>query len=466
MNADPSAEPFRPPTETDPTQDVSPPPDSAASDRPLDFVSATALVAASMIGAGVFTTSGFTLGDLGSPWWVMAAWTVAGVIAICGAICYGALASKFTESGGEYMFLSRAFHPVAGLMAGWVSLLAGFTGAIAFASSTFAQYMLPLLPESASASPHMATMIAAVVVVIAAILHTVGVKPGARVQDVVVILKFLLIAAFVIVTVYALTRPGRPVAVVNLNPGPSSTDSPWIGLRFATALMWISLSYSGFNAAVYVAGEVKDPKRNVRRAIICGTLLVTLAYLVLNGIFVFATPPELIMFQEQVATLAAGSIGGEPFALFVRVVILICLFTSVSALIMSGPRVYSKMADDGFMPGWLRFKNRPPTNAIWLQAVLAIVVVSIATLQDLLAYLGFTLSVSAALTASLLFFVKLRPGTIPLYPLPPLLFVSATLLTATLAAYREPAQAIVGLATIVFGAVLYPWYARRHARAV
>ena len=152
----------------------------------------------------------------------------------------------------------------------------------------------------------------------------------------------------------------------------------------------------------------------------------------------------MIMFQEQVATLAAFEIGGHSFATFVRIVILICLFSSVSALIMSGPRVYAKMADDGFLPAFLRFKNRPPANAIWLQAILAIIVISISTLQGLLGYLGFTLSVSAALTASMLFFIKREPGSLPFYPWPPILFVGGTLLTATFAAIREPTSGAGG----------------------
>ena len=455
-----SADPYRPPGDSE--ANVSDPLGLPSHDRPVDLLSATTLVAASMIGAGVFTTSGFSLGDLQSRWLVMAAWSVAGLIAISGAFCYGALATKFAESGGEYLFLSRAFHPVAGMMAGWVSLLAGFTGAIAFAATAFAEYLPPLLPES-NVPP--ATVTASGIVVVAAILHTIGVKPGARAQDAVVILKFVLIAAFVVVAVYALTRPDRIQSQAILNRQAIDPPPPWIGFRFATQLMWISLSYSGFNAAVYIAGEVKDPKRNVRRAIIMGTLLVTLAYLALNAIFVFAPPPEMIMFQKQVATIAAFEIGGYTFQTFVRVVILVCLFTSVSALIMTGPRVYAKMADDGFLPAFLRFENRPPANAIWLQAILAIAVISVSTLRGLLGYLGFTLSVSAALAASMLFFIKREPGSLPFYPWPPILFVGGTLLTATLAAIREPAQALVGVATILFGAIIYPWYSKRHARA-
>ncbi|MCG8651718.1 MAG: amino acid permease, partial [Pirellulales bacterium] len=198
MNKD---QPYHPPAALRAGTD-DPAPATSAPRAPLDLLSATSLVAASMIGAGIFTTSGFTLGSLQSPWWVMAAWVVASVIAICGAICYGALATHFTESGGEYLFLSRALHPVAGMMAGWVSLLAGFTGAIAFAATAFGQYLLAWLPSSIrddeSAAEFSVAVIASAIILLSAVLHTLGVKTGARVQDSVVILKFVLIAAFAV----------------------------------------------------------------------------------------------------------------------------------------------------------------------------------------------------------------------------------------------------------------------------
>ncbi len=432
--------------------------------RPIDLVSATSLVAASMIGAGVFTTSGYSLASLGSPVWVMVAWGIASVIAISGAVCYAALAKYFTESGGEYLFLSRALHPIAGMMAGWVSLLAGFTGAIAFAATTFAEYLEPLLPLTQSGEDSIVVQAIAIgVIIVSTILHLVGVKPGARAQDVVVVLKFVLIAAFVAVAMSAVGRTG-----LQESTSVAGGDSP-LAMRLATQLMWISLSFSGFNAAVYVAGEVVDPAKNVRRAILGGTLLVTFAYLVLNAIFVFAAPAEAIAGQAQVATVAAGSIGGESFELFVRGVILLCLFTSVSAQIMAGPRVYAKMAEDGFLPrklflsGWDSEAGKPPINAIVIQSILAMVVVCIAGLNDLLGYLGFTLSVSAALTASLLFFVNKPFFKSPLGYIAPVVFVGGTLLTASISAYHKPTQAIVGVVTILFGACLYPWYSGRHA---
>ena len=165
----------------------------ADSRRPLDVASATTLVAASMIGAGVYTTSGYTLSALGDAWRVIAAWIVGGVIAMCGATGYASLASRFAQSGGEYLFLSRTWHPVAGLMAGWVSLLAGFTGAIAVAALVLEKYLAPMIPDVNLPENSLAIGC----VVLTAALHTIGVHAAARIQDLIVLLKLLMIFAFV-----------------------------------------------------------------------------------------------------------------------------------------------------------------------------------------------------------------------------------------------------------------------------
>ena len=242
--------------------------------HPIGLLSATTLVTASMIGVGVYTTSGYSLSALGSPAQVVAAWAIAGLIAICGAIGYASMASKFAESGGEYLFLSRSLHPVAGLMAGWVSLLAGFTGAIAIAALGLEEYLQPILgielPDRA---------IAILTICLCALMHTLGVGGAARVQDAIVIFKMVMIAAIVIVSLTAFDKWTDELPL----EAPS-----FLPMAFVTQLVWISFSYAGFNAAVYVADEIADPRRNVPRAMIGGTVAVTLVYIVLNSIFVFA----------------------------------------------------------------------------------------------------------------------------------------------------------------------------------
>lgn len=420
----------------------------------LSLVTLTSLVVASMIGAGVFTTSGFALGDLGTPGRVMLAWLVGGGVAVCGALSYGALARRMTESGGEYLFLSRAVHPLAGFLAGWVSLLAGFTGAIAFAASAFAVYVLP---ESIRPAWLPTDVLAVCVVVLSGALHGRRVQLGAESQNIVVGVKLTLLAAFLL---YALFHfflfpwHGGPL----LPPG-ETLPPPFSLSAFAVTLMWISLSYSGFNAAVYVAGEASRAAVTVPRAMTVGTLLVVGIYLALNAVFVYAPAPEVIAHQQDVAARAAFALGGEPLAVAVRVIIALALLTSVSAMVMTGPRVYARMAEDGLLPALLRTQSAAPGAAVTLQVVLAVIVIWITELQELLSYLGFTLSVSAAATVASLFILRRREGPqrvpIPGYPFVPGLFVLCTLGFAGLATARRPLEPLVGVATIALGIVLY-----------
>ena len=451
----------------------------------MSVTSAAAVVAASMIGAGVYTTSGFSLGDLGSPGYVVAAWAIGGLIAICGAICYGALAQQFTESGGEYLFLARAVHPAAGMMAGWVSLLAGFTGAMAFAASTFESFLRGANLELINRVPVNGAAIA--LVLGAAIVHSLGLRRGTRIQNGVVLFKLLAIALFLIVaySTIATWQGGRPAGatVDQMVQQPAGPGFSWqFLLIFANALTWISLSYSGFNAAVYLTDEVAQPHRNVPRAMVIATGSVSILYLLLNVVFVYAPSAVEVAGQPNVATLAAASIGrqiqaeghqwGRMISGLVRIAILAGLGTSVLALMQTGPRVYQKMASDRLLPRWLIGRKdavtgspvRPGVSlpAIWIQATLAILVICVASLRDQLDYLGFTLSICAALCGSLVFLFRnhrVYPVRVWGYPVVPLIYVGGTLTIASLTAIRVPLQALVGVGTLGIGVLAY-WVSR------
>lgn len=400
-----------------------------------------------MVGAGVFTTSGFALGDLGSANRVVAAWVVGGLIALSGAVSYGGLVRRMTESGGEYLFLSRVIHPVAGFIAGWVSLLAGFTGAIAFAALTFETYAFPARPDWLPGG-----VAASALVLLAAVLHGVKVRTGAMAQNVAVVLKVAMLVGFLVFAgTVALSQGAAPVTVV---PGPFSLAA------FAGSLVWISLSYSGFNAAVYVAGEAKDAERNAPRALWIGTLVVTALYVALNAAFVYLPSFESVVGKQDVAAAAAQAIGGDTAAMAIRIIIVIALVTSVFSLIMAGPRVYARMADDGVLPGIFRFTGtEAPTAAILGQAALAILLISLSDLRGLLGYLGFTLSISAALSVASLFVLAKREGrqaiAVPGYPFTPLFYVVVTLVLAGIAGARDPLQLLAAVVTIASGSVAY-----------
>jgi len=412
--------------------------------RRLGLPSATGLVVASMIGAGVFITSGFALADLGSPGRVLLAWAVGGAIALMGALCYGALAARRSEAGGEYLFLSKTLHPMAGFLAGWLSLLVGFTAPIALAARGLEAY-LPLRIRIAEGPP--GPWIGTSAIVVAAALHGLRRAPGVVFQTAVVGIKVALL--------FVLVAWGLPSL-----PALEAAPAPAFSLpAFCVSLVWISLSYSGWNAAVYVGGEVRDPERNLPRSLLLGTLLVTGLYLLLNATFVYAAPLSKLAGQEDVAAIAAQALGGAPLERFVRGVVALALFTSISAMVMAGPRVYARMAEDGLFPRVFAQEGDVPVAAILLQAALAILVLWIATLQDLLGYIGFTLSLSTAAAVVGLARLRVREGAervpVPGWPWLPALFVLATLSAGGFMMLRRTWEPVAGLATLAVGALLY-----------
>lgn len=419
-------------------------------DNSLGLYTLIALVIANMIGAGVFTTSGFAMGDLGSPILVVLAWFIGGCLALCGAVSYGLLSRLMPVSGGEYLFLSRSIHPAVGFVAGWISLLAGFTGAIAYAAISFEVYMLPevyreILPENSLASA---------VILVCACAHGLKLRFGAVLQNVAVAAKLVLIGAFI---VFVLTGTS-PASWEGVQYWQNSAAPEFSIHAFAMTLMWISFSYCGFNAATYIASEVKDVDV-LPKSMLYATLLTMVIYVLLNSVFVFVPAPGIIAYKQDVAAIVAGVLGGDTLAALVRFTIAIALFTSVLAMIMVGPRVYARMADDGLLPAVLKFKGEVPAAAILLQTVLALIVVWVSTLRELLSYLGFTLGLSAVITVASLFIVVKRnkPDMSKLhgYPWAPLVFIVFTLLFACLGAVRQPWQMAGAIVTIASGIAAY-----------
>ncbi|MEE4146523.1 MAG: amino acid permease [Halieaceae bacterium] len=417
-----------------------------------------ALVIGNTLGAGVFTTSGFAMGDLGSPVYVLLTWVLGGLLALCGALSYGALARLMPVSGGEYYFLSRSIHPLAGFIAGWISLLAGFTGAIALAALTLEAYLVP--PAFRHGMPE--NTVATLTVLLAGLTHGLHARYGAALQNTAVAIKLVLIIGFIIYALFGTNIGAWEGVIAWRSAGPAEFSIS----AFAMTLMWVSYSYSGFNASTYVSSEAESASRNVPGTMVQGTLIIMLIYLLLNGIFVFAPKPGDIAFAQDVAALAASALAGEMLAGLMRGIIVLALFTSVSAMVMAGPRVYAQMAADGLMPATLKFRGRAPASAIALQAVLAISLVWTTGLRELLSYLGFTLGLSAALTVTSLFIApgrrQLPRADLPGYPWAPLVFILSTLTFAGLAAIKNPAEMLAAIITILSAVILYLLFGRKH----
>lgn len=419
-----------------------------------------ALVVGNAVGAGIYTTSGFSLMDLGSREWVLLAWLIAGLIAIAGALSYGMLVQRLTESGGEYLYLSRSIHPLAGFIAGWISLLAGFSGAIAFAALAFETYVLSALP-SLQLLPSGLLAIAATVS--AGIIHIIRAKTGALAHEVIVAIMLLILVMIIVWSGYQfIVRADLPVQAHQ----PLAEFSIF---AFANSLVWISLSYSGFNAAAYIAGEVEDAKRAVPRGMIIGTLITLVLCVAINGVMLYGADPAILMGQPDIAARAAEALGGTKARHFVELVIAVSLLTSITAMVLASPRVYAKMAEDGALPSFFMARSgRPPRASIALQVILAVSLILIADLRSLLSYLGLTLSLCLALAVSSLFVGHWRRGEKPSsawYPWAPAVFVCCTVLFACLSGINEPRQFYAVVPTVAIGVLAYLFARRTPGRA-
>ena len=417
--------------------------------RQIGLVSATALVVANMIGTGVFTTTGFLFADLPSRSAVLLCWLVGGCIAMLGAICYSALARSLPESGGEYFFLSRTVHPAAGYVGGWISLLVGFSAPIAAAAFALGEYTKTWFPDF---NPK---WIGTGALLICTLAHAFNVRSGLRLQNGIVALKILLIFIFIGAAAFMIDAPAPP---------PSSPVS--LG-AFSVSLVWIYFAYSGWNAAVYIGGEVANPERNLPRAMIIGTGFVIVLYLGLNTVFVFAAPHSELAGKVDVARIAAAAIGGKAFAEFTTVLIAVALLTSISAMIMAGPRVYAKMAEDGYLPSWFGSARPPATNAVILQIVIALLMLWIPDFPDLAKYIGFTLGIGTALTVIGMMRMRWREPeriSVPGWPWLPLLFILAVSGVTAFSIAREPGPSFFGLLTVAVGVLMWRLQTRNRSK--
>lgn len=422
------------------------------SPRRIGLFSATLVVASSMIGTGVFTTTGLLLQDLRSPLAVLLAWVLGGVLALCGALSYAELGAALPENGGEYRLLSRIFHPAVGFVAGWVSFIVGFSAPLAATGTAFGAYAARAVP---ALPPRAATLGA---IGLFSVLHALRVSLGTSIHGAVTALQIVLLVIFV----WAGFRAGAPGLL--FDGAGSSTARALLSPAFAIALVYVSFSYSGWNAAVYVAGEVRRPDRTLPRALTLGAGLVTVLYVALNAAFLMAVPARELAGTVEVAHVAARRLFGLSGSRLLSGTIAIGLFASIGAGLMTGSRVYETMGQDYPVLRVLALRGRRtgPIIGILLQAGVAAAMALAASFDALLTYVGFTLSLSALLTVLGVFVLRRREPDLPRpfrttgYPVTPLLAVAILAWTVVRAAAERPIALLFGLATLAAGAVLYP----------
>jgi APA family basic amino acid/polyamine antiporter len=427
--------------------------------RRLDTASATALVVSNMIGVGIFTTTGFLAGDLGQPGLVVGIWFAGAAIALAGALCYSELGVNFPRSGGEYVYLSEAWGPAWGFIDGWVSFFAGFSAPIAAAALAITAYLAYFFPSLGDGGSFTARVAAAAIVAVFTAVNLVGVSQVARLQNVLTATKLVVIAAFLVLGFGVGEGDWAHFSQPLARSGGSS-----IAAQFAISLIFVFYGYSGWNAAVYVVEEIRDPERTLPRALVLGTVLVALLYAALNVLYIYATPLSEMAGVVAVGAKAATALFGERAGGLFSAAMAVSLLATVNAMCMIGPRVYFAMAQNGaFFPIAARIHPRwnSPWVAVIAQGVCCCALILSGTFESLAYYIGFTLFLFSALSVLALIKFRKRPGWkrsrwVSLgYPAIPLLYVGMNAWVFVYFARLRSWEALWSLLTILGGGLIY-----------
>lgn len=368
----------------------------------MGLFSGMGMVIANMIGAGVFLSTGFMAQDL-NPKQILLAWAIGAFLALAGARAYAGIAQIVPHSGGEYRYLSTLVHPALGYLAGWASLLLGFSAPIAidaFAAGAFAKTLVHWVDPK---------LFAAILIVLLTAVHAIGLRFSVNTQNFLVFIKILLVVGFVVIGLsgghnsWPAWQPPGQTAGFPLGP-------------FMQNLFYIAFAFSGWNAAVYAASEFKNPKRDVPRAMLLGCGVVGILYLFVNWVFVANLTPEQckVVFTYETARVTLGhlimkNLIGDFGAACMSVLAIIAFISAVSAMTFLGPRVYAAMARDGFLPRRLQGKEgKPPIGAVVLQGSIALFLILAYQLGEVLNNVGAILTLFSALTVFSLFWIRFR----------------------------------------------------------
>jgi len=432
--------------------------------RRLGLFSVVAILVADMVGTGIFTTSGLLMENLRSPVMMVVLWSIGGFIALSGAFCYAELSTAMPYAGGEYYFLSRLFHPLPGFLSGWISFIVGFSAPVAAASIGMSEYLLQAFPQWVSPDSVMGIPgevfarkgYAVAIILVFTLLHIQGLKLGARVHNVLTIIKLALILGMIILGFSS----GRGTFEHFSQTIP--TDYSFGGFKnMGLSVMWILFAYTGWNAAAYIGSEVKNPSRNLPVALILGTGIVIVLYMLLNVFFIYAIPPVDMEGVISVGGLAIKNLFGDTYGRIFSLLIAVALFSSVSALIILGPRIYYAMARQGH---FFRFAGRihPRTGIPYLSVIIqggvAVVIVFFGAFNEILTYMGFALGIFPILAVYGIFVLRrkgLSSYRAPGHPFFPLFFMISNLAILVLGYAERPVESSIALGTVLLGIPLY-----------
>ena len=419
--------------------------------RTVSTMTATALAVADMIGIGVFTSLGFQVQDIPSAFSVLLLWIIGGTAALCGALAYAELSAAFPRSGGEYNFLSRIYHPAVGFIAGWISATVGFAAPIALAAMAFGVLFQRGRTGRAGAFAKSRGNLDR--------LARTSERHQAQQQisECLDLIKGALIIALIIAGV-AYGNP-QPISFA-----PSHNELDFISSApFAVSLVFVMYAYSGWNAATYIAGEIREPAVSLPRSIIAATLIVIALYVALNAVFLYTTPISSMAGQLDVALIAGKHIFGDVGGRIVGALICIGLVSSISAMTWIGPRVTMAMGFDHTMlaPLSRTTSEGVPRTAILLQLAIVTLLLMTQSFEAVLDTIQFSLTLCSFLAVLGVIVLRWTAPDLPRpyrtwgYPVSPLVFLAVTAFMMCHLLIERPLQSFAGLGIMLAGLTIY-----------
>jgi APA family basic amino acid/polyamine antiporter len=453
-----------------------PSPTQTSLERRLGPLDAAAIIVANVIGGGILFTPPQVAASVPSAFWFLGAWLAGGALALAGAMAYAELAALRPRAGGEYVYLHEAFGKLAAFLTGWTSFVAGFTGAIAASAIVTTFYLERFIPGASNSTPFFVvplplvplafstqTLVAIALIGLMAWVHIRGVGPGRIMGNILAALKVSALLMFIAI---GFSVGAGSAANVTTAAGGTVVWSAWL-----LSLIPVMFTYSGWNAAGYIAEEIRNPDRNVPRAFALGTGAVIVIYLALNVLYLYVLPVgQLAKVQGSVLDVIADRLLGARAGDIMGVVSIISLAASISAMTFAGPRVYYAMARDGLFfsrAGEVHPTYKTPAASIVAQSVWASLLVLSGSADALTNYTGFAIVLFAGIAVTALFVLRQRDPAAPRpfkaigYPVAPAIFVIACALIVVNGVYSRPGPTGAGLLVMAAGIPLYLWLTRR-----
>ena len=421
--------------------------------KKIALFSVCSIVVANMIGAGVFTSLGFQTQVISSPFSLVFLWVVGGLIALCGALSYGELASSMPHSGGEYFYLSKIYHPILGFLSGWTSSTVAFAAPIALALRLSSEYVCYIF---SSLNPLWLSVILSVLLTL---IHMSGLKFGSLFQNISTGLKIFLILAFIVFGFLHGPPMGHSLSFL-----PREDDLNIIlSSNFAVSLVFVMYAYSGWNASIYIADEIQNPKRTIPFSLFSSTLFVMILYVLINTVILLTVPMENLKGALEVAFLSADVIFGVLGSQFMSILLAITLISSASSMVWTGPRVTQEMSKKiRSLRIFCSYKdNRPPLKGLCLQLLITLIMLFTSSFKQILTYIGFIVTLFSFLAVLGVFIYRYRFGKIKescttfAYHITPLIFLFGSGWMMFYLCLYETKETLLGVLTLCIGGVFY-----------